>query len=141
MQLRVKGKDHPVTGHQGPRGGSRGTALPSLDLGVRRGWVVTTTPRPLYPRERPGTHCTGSWVGPRAGLDVFTRHGVYQPPPFSAEVKQVVSSFLAWSTYKKLTMSVTCQIFPGTEMLFHGPGPDDLSCLISRYPNGRFRTL
>jgi hypothetical protein len=28
--------------------------------------VVSTTPRPLYPRERPGTH----WVGLRAGLDV-----------------------------------------------------------------------
>jgi len=23
----------------------------------------------LYPRERPGTHFTGGWVGPRAGLD------------------------------------------------------------------------
>jgi len=23
----------------------------------------------LYPRERPGTHCTVGWVGPRAGLD------------------------------------------------------------------------
>ena len=23
----------------------------------------------LYPRERPGTHCTVSWVGPMAGLD------------------------------------------------------------------------
>jgi len=22
----------------------------------------------LYPRERPGTHCTGGWVGPMAGL-------------------------------------------------------------------------
>jgi hypothetical protein len=32
--------------------------------------VVSTTPRPLYPRERRGTHCTGGWVGPRAGLDV-----------------------------------------------------------------------
>jgi hypothetical protein len=26
--------------------------------------------RPLYPREIPGTHCTGGWLGPRAGLDV-----------------------------------------------------------------------
>ena len=26
-------------------------------------------PAALYPRERPGTHCTGDWVGPRAGLD------------------------------------------------------------------------
>ena len=26
-------------------------------------------PVALYPRERPGTHFTGGWVGPRAGLD------------------------------------------------------------------------
>jgi len=33
------------------------------------GWVVNATPRALYPRERPGTHYIGGWVGPRAGLD------------------------------------------------------------------------
>jgi hypothetical protein len=49
---------------------SRGIALLFLDLGARRGWLVNTTPRPLYPRDRPGTHCTGVWVGLRAGLDV-----------------------------------------------------------------------
>ena len=32
------------------------------------GWVVNATPRPLYPQERPGTHCIGGWVGLRAGL-------------------------------------------------------------------------
>ena len=26
-------------------------------------------PTALYPRERPSTHHTGGWVGPRAGLD------------------------------------------------------------------------
>ena len=26
-------------------------------------------PAALYPRKRPGTHCAGGWVGPRAGLD------------------------------------------------------------------------
>ena len=31
------------------------------------GWVVNDTPQPLYPRERPGTHCIGGWVGLRAG--------------------------------------------------------------------------
>ena len=31
--------------------------------------LVNTTPRPLYPQERPGTHCIGGWVGPRVGLD------------------------------------------------------------------------
>jgi hypothetical protein len=48
----------------------RGIALLFRDLGARRGWVVSIAPRPLYPRERPGTHCTGDWVGTRAGLDV-----------------------------------------------------------------------
>ena len=34
------------------------------------GWVVSATPRPLYPwGKRSGTHCIGGWVGPRAGLD------------------------------------------------------------------------
>ena len=33
------------------------------------GWVVNATTLPLYPRERPGTHCIGGWVGVRAGLD------------------------------------------------------------------------
>ena len=33
------------------------------------GCVFSATPRPLYPREGPGTHCIGGWVGLRAGLD------------------------------------------------------------------------
>ena len=33
------------------------------------GWVVNATPRPIYPQERPSTHCIGGWVGPKAGLD------------------------------------------------------------------------
>ena len=33
------------------------------------GWVGNATPRPLYPLERPGTHCVGGWVDPRADLD------------------------------------------------------------------------
>jgi len=32
------------------------------------GWVGNAKPRPLYPRERTGTHCMCGWVGPRAGL-------------------------------------------------------------------------
>jgi hypothetical protein len=26
-------------------------------------------PAAFYPRERPGTRCTGGWVGPRTGLE------------------------------------------------------------------------
>ena len=48
----------------------RGIALLFHDHGTRRGWVVSSKPRPYFtPRERPDTHCTGGWVGPRAGLD------------------------------------------------------------------------
>jgi hypothetical protein len=40
------------------------------DRGTRRGWVVSNTPRLHFTlRERPSTHFTGGWVGPRAGLD------------------------------------------------------------------------
>jgi hypothetical protein len=28
--------------------------------------VVNATPRTLYPRKRPGTHCIGGWVDPTA---------------------------------------------------------------------------
>ena len=30
--------------------------------GTERWWVISTTPRPHYPRERSKIHCTGSWV-------------------------------------------------------------------------------
>jgi hypothetical protein len=53
-------------------------ALPFRDLCTRRGWVVTTTPRPLYPWERPRTHCAGGWVGARAGLDVYEKSRPHQ---------------------------------------------------------------
>jgi hypothetical protein len=36
---------------------------------MRWGCVVNSTSRPLYHREWPGTHHTGDWVGPRAGLE------------------------------------------------------------------------
>jgi hypothetical protein len=65
-----KGKKSPYNRPRRAQRGSRGIALLILDLSARKGWVVSTTPRLLYPRERPGTHCTGGWVGPRAGVDV-----------------------------------------------------------------------
>jgi hypothetical protein len=51
--------------------GSSGIALLMPYLGAWRGWVFSTTP--FYPRERRVTHCTGGWVGPRAGLDVWEK--------------------------------------------------------------------
>ena len=61
------------------------------------GWVVNATPRPLYPRERPATHCTGGWVGPRAVLDGW---GKSRPPPgFDPRtVQPVASRYTDWAT-------------------------------------------
>jgi hypothetical protein len=59
-------------------GGGRGIVLLFLDLGARRsGWSAPRLGR-FTPRERPGTHCTGGWVGLRAGLDVCEKS---RPPP------------------------------------------------------------
>ena len=54
------------------------------------GWVVNATPRPLYPRESPGTRCIGGWLGLRAGLEGC---GKYRPPPrFDPRTVQPVAS-------------------------------------------------
>jgi hypothetical protein len=53
-------------------------------LGGRGGIAPThSRPRPLFtPGEStPGTHCTGGWVGPRAGLDTEDRGKNHFPPP------------------------------------------------------------
>ena len=55
-----------------PQRVGRGIGLLFHDRGTRS-WVSGQqhAPAALYPRERPGTHCTGGWVGPRAGLDGY----------------------------------------------------------------------
>ena len=40
------------------------STLPSTSALGGDGWS-TPGPRPLYPRERPGTHRIGGWVGPQ----------------------------------------------------------------------------
>ena len=58
---------------------SRGIALPFHDQRHYRGvGGQRHAPAAFTPRERPETHCTGGWVGPRAGLD---RCGKSRPPP------------------------------------------------------------
>ena len=64
----IKGKVHPRTGHEGPEGEQRYSSTLPLTSSPD-GVCVNSTPRPLYPRERPGTHCIGGWRGHRAGLD------------------------------------------------------------------------
>ena len=49
-------------------------------------------PAALYPRERSGTHCTGGWLCPRAGLD---GRKISPPPGFHHRtVQPVVSRYI-----------------------------------------------
>jgi len=46
-------------------------------------------PAAPYPRERPGTHCTGGWVGLRAGLEMCRKS---RPQEFDPLTVQPVGS-------------------------------------------------
>ena len=76
-----------------------------LDRGTRREWVVSSTPRPHFtPGERPGTHFTGGWLGPGAGLDgrkISSHSGIR-----SRTVQPVVSRYTYWATGPILTISM-----------------------------------
>jgi hypothetical protein len=50
-----------------------------FNLGDRCGLVICVTPR-LLPPERPGTHCVGGWVSPRAGLEGCEKSRPHRDP-------------------------------------------------------------
>jgi len=64
-----KGKGRPKTGHEDPEGEYRYSSTLSLASALDGGRWSTPRPGRFTLRERPGTHCTGGWVGSRAGLD------------------------------------------------------------------------
>jgi hypothetical protein len=70
VKVKGKGKGHPITGHEDPEG-SRGIASSILSLTLTLDGVCgqRNASAALPPGERPGTHCVGEWVCPRAGLD------------------------------------------------------------------------
>jgi len=47
-------------------------------------------PAAIYPRERPGIHCAGGWVGPRAGLEQVRK--ISPPTGFDPRTVQPVAS-------------------------------------------------
>jgi hypothetical protein len=53
-------------------------------------WVVNATPRPLYPRERLGTHHIGGKVGPQGGSERVRK--VSTLPGFDPRTVQPVTS-------------------------------------------------
>ena len=64
-----RGKLHPRTGHEGPCGEMRYSYTLSLTSAIDGVSSQRYAPAVLHPWERPGTHITGGWVGPSAGLN------------------------------------------------------------------------
>jgi hypothetical protein len=51
-----------------------------LDLGVRWRWMVSSTPRPLFPgKSPPGTHWIGGWLRPTGSLDAMGKSKKFYP--------------------------------------------------------------
>ena len=77
---------------------SRGVPLLFYDCATRKGVSGQQhAPATLYLPERPGTLCTGGWVGSKAGLDRCgkSRH----PPGFDPRtVQPVASRYTDWAT-------------------------------------------
>jgi hypothetical protein len=74
-------------------------------------------PAALYPRKRPGTHCTGGWVGPRPGLDRCGKarpHRNSIPGPSSQSIYQLrYSAHCECGGKDKITISRISFIYLG----------------------------
>jgi hypothetical protein len=75
-------KSSPATRHEGAWGERRYSSYSfttsALDAGE---WSASRPGRAFTPGERtPDAHCTGNWVGPRAGLDTEDRGKILSPP-------------------------------------------------------------
>ena len=91
-----KGKVLPRTGHEGPEGEQMYSSNLLLTSALDGGWMVSPTPLPLYPRERPGTHCTGGWVDPQGRSGRGRK--ISSPPGFDPRtVQSVASRYTDWA--------------------------------------------
>jgi len=80
-------------------------------------------PQPLYPRERPGTHCIGGWVGPRAVLDSWGKYGPRQdsnPGPSTSPQWVAIPTALSQSTWESVyAQKIECCDLIPTFSRFH----------------------
>jgi hypothetical protein len=88
-------------------GERRYSSYPFSTSALDRGeWSASRPGRAFIPGERtPGTHCTGGWVGPRAGLDTEARGTILCPRRESNPDRPDQFVFPLW---KQLLLSVQC---------------------------------
>jgi hypothetical protein len=98
----LKEKSSPATRHGGAWGERRySSSFTTLALDGGK-WSASRPGRAFTPGERtPGTHCTGGWVGPRAGLDTEARGKILFPcrgsNPARPVVQPVVRHYTDWA--------------------------------------------
>jgi hypothetical protein len=102
-------------------------------------WVVNVTPRPLYPRERPGNYCIWDWVVPSAGLDRWEKS--YLAPGFDPRTVQPVASRSLYRLsypvllYQLFSIDMIRASMQKVEMRAQRTNPGALLSVISLYPN------
>jgi hypothetical protein len=89
--------------------GSRGITILFHDQRHQKGVRCQRhAPSALYPQKRPGTHCTGGWVGHRTGMD---RYGKSRPPPgFDPRTVHTVASRYNGYAIRPTMVKVTIRI-------------------------------
>ena len=88
--INVKVKVLLITGHWGPEGESRYSPTLSWPRNLDGSGWSAPCPSHFYPQERPSTHCTEGWVGPRAGLAGCTKS--HPPLWFDPRTVQPIAS-------------------------------------------------
>jgi hypothetical protein len=100
---RLKKQSSPATSHGGTWGERRSSSYSFLTLALDGVSGQRHAMAALCPGERiPGIHCTGGWVGPRAGLDTEARGKILCPcwvsNPDCPVVQFLVRHYTDWAT-------------------------------------------
>jgi len=85
-----KGKDHPVTGYEGPEGGKRYSSTLFLSSAIDGGWVVNATPPVALPPEITRYPLYRRVCGPQGQSGRVRK--ILTPPGFDPRTVQPVAS-------------------------------------------------
>ena len=77
--------------------------------------MVKAAPRPLYPLKRPGTHCTGGWVGSRGRSRQVRK--ILPPPGFDPRTVQPVASRYTDYATRPTSETVRCVYLPAAVII------------------------
>jgi hypothetical protein len=87
-------------------------------------WMINATPRATSPPgKRAGTHCVGSWMGPRAGLDGCRKSRL--PLGFDSRTVQTVASRYINYTISAQGTQIMCIVDVFSDPFVYYGSPDN----------------